>query len=128
MIPAIQYVSRRFKQDFTCWDFVRLIYQEQFAITLTPYAVNGALDQLGAARAAEIEKENPEWQPSDICEPNCLVIMGKGKHGFHAGIAVTSSMVIHLEGSRVYVQTMADISANFKTVQFFRHANLYSCS
>lgn len=125
----MKYLGADFPPGFTCWDFVCKIYQETYGVTLHPYAVNGAVEPIGAAKAARDELARPEWGPIATPEAGCLVVMGKGRATFHAGVAVTPSLVIHLmDNGGVRVQDMANVKAAFQTTNFFRHATFHPCS
>lgn len=128
MIDVLKYLGKKWSDDFNCWDFVLLIYQEQFGIGLCRYPVNYSGDLRGACAAVEIEKSDPVWIETTTPSKNGVVLMGRKFSGWHVGFMVTEGEVIHLmDNAGSIVQSLADLKRQFATLKFFSHASLYPC-
>lgn len=94
---------------------------------LHPYAVNGAVDIKGAIKATAGETAKDHWQELEKPVKYCVIVLGKRKSMYHAGVMLTDSKVIHLRenSKKPIVSTLAELKTKFSTVKFYLHADLY---
>lgn len=124
---VLSYINRTFHKDFTCWNFVCLYYRKELNVILNPYAVNGAVDIKGAIKATAGEVVKDHWKELETPIKYCVIVLGKKKAMYHAGIMLTDSKVIHLldNSKKPIVSTLAELKAKYSTVRFYLHADLH---
>ncbi len=95
---------------------------------LHPHAVNAAVDLKGAIEVASEELAKPCWIELTEPEPNCLVVLGKRRCGYHAAVMLTETQALHLlEATRKpAVSTLLELAKKFSSIKFYRHALIHS--
>ena len=123
MIPVIRYLGKKWQPDFNCWDLVRLIYKNEFAIELCPHGINRA-NSIKQANA-EVEKELTEWQEVESAVEGDVILLGKRSIRWHVGFMLTENLAIHLiDKGFSKVQPISEIQKGFTTSKFYRHDHI----
>lgn len=125
MISPLPYFAMKWKEEFNCWDFVRLIYRKEFLIDLPPYHVAAFAAVRQACRAIEKEEVAPVWQPIENPVENCVIVMGKPGLRHHVGFMLDPKTVLHLPTNcHSIAQPIRALKNNLSTISFFSHAQL----
>lgn len=124
MIPVVRYLGKKWQPDFNCWDLVRLIYKQEFAIELCPHGINRA-NSIRQANS-EIAKELPEWCEVETPIEGDVILLGKKSLSWHVGFMLTENLAIHLiDNAASKVQPISEIRKGFHTSKFYRHENIH---
>lgn len=124
----LDYYGKKWSPDFTCWDFIRLIFFREFGVSLQPHPLAVSEEVHRALSIAETEKHKAEWELIPHPEKNCVALFTKSKTEFHVGFMVNCSNIFHLHrNASSMVEPLREVSKRFESVTYYRNAKICQC-
>lgn len=105
-----------------CWGLVRLIYKQEYNITLPSFSEDYELSD--DARIGELFAQYQEgWESLDSPEPGCTVLFRMFGTEAHIGIVVDISRFIHVrEGRDSVIESLESAKWSKRIVGFFKYS------
>lgn len=105
-----------------CWGLVRLIYKQEYSITLPSFVEDYTLSD--DARIGELFAQYKEgWESLDASKPGCVVLFRMFGTESHIGVVVDSTHFIHVrEGRDSVIESLENAKWSKRIVGFYNYS------
>jgi cell wall-associated NlpC family hydrolase len=125
MKNILPYLGLQWTPEFNCWGLTRYFFEKEHGIQLEEHAVsvfNTVAERIDIRTGEEAKNT---WIRTAGPTEDGVVLLGSGETGYHIGVLVTATQVLHLtSNASSNVSPLANLVRTFKHAAFYSHAQL----